>query len=244
MNGLFLYAHRGASATAPENTLAAFREALAAGADGIELDVHLSADGVPVVIHDDTLERTTDGAGPVSAQSAALLQSLDAGSWFSPEFSGEPLPTLAETLQLLAGHLRVNLEVKDHRAGLAILNLLRDFPATEVVVSSFDHALLTALRNHAPALSLAVLQAGGDWRQALSRAQAINACAFHAHANLVSRPLLAACRRVALPVFAWTVDEPRQARALARIGVAGVFTNDPAGLRWHFPGDNLDVAGA
>ena len=236
MNGLFLYAHRGASATTPENTLAAFRDALAAGADGVELDVQLSADGVPMVIHDDTLERTTSGSGPVAGHPAARLRALDAGAWFSPDFAGEPLPTLAETLQLLAGRLRINLEVKDRQAGTAVLDLLRDFPAAEVVVSSFDHALLATLRSHAPELPLAVLQAGGDWHRALARAQALNACAFHTQAELVSRPLLAACHRVPLPVFAWTVDDPRQARDLARIGVAGVFTNDPARLRWHFPG--------
>jgi glycerophosphoryl diester phosphodiesterase len=235
MNRLFIYAHRGASATAPENTMAAFRHALEAGADGIELDVHLSADGVPVVIHDDTVERTTDGTGPVAAHPAALLQALDAGSWFSPHFAGEPLPTLAEVLRLLAGRLRINLEVKERRAGLALLRLLRDFPAAEVVVSSFDHALLTTLRSHSPDLPLAVLQAGSDWHRALALARALRACAFHAHADLISRPLLAACHRWQLPVFAWTVDDPSQARDMARIGVAGVFTNDPAGLRWHFP---------
>lgn len=235
MSGLFLYAHRGASATAPENTLAAFRYALEAGADGIELDVHLAADGVPVVIHDETLERTTDGSGKVAAHPAALLQTLDAGSWFSPHFAGEPLPTLAEALRLLAGRLRVNLEVKEPRAGLAVIELLRDFPAAEVVVSSFDHALLAELRRRAPDLRLAVLQAEGDWHRALARAAALRACAFHPHVDLVSRPLLAACHRLQLQVYAWTVDAPGLARALVRGGVTGVFTNDPGGLRWHFP---------
>jgi glycerophosphoryl diester phosphodiesterase len=235
MSRLFVYAHRGASAEAPENTLAAFRRALDAGADGIELDVHLASDGVPVVIHDDRLERTTDGSGAVAALRAAQLQSLDAGSWFGPHFAGEPLPTLEEALRLLAGRLRINLEVKEARAGLAVLDLLQAFPTAEVVLSSFDHALLAALRRTAPDLPLAVLQATGNWRRALARAAALRACAFHPHVDLVSRPLLAACRQRQLPVFAWTVDDVGQARALARAGVAGVFSNDPAGLRWHFP---------
>lgn len=236
MRGLFLYAHRGASATAPENTLAAFRHALEAGADGVELDIHLSADGVPVVIHDETLERTTDGVGPVAAQPAAALRVLDAGFWFSPSFAGEPLPTLGEALRLLAGRLRLNLEVKESRAGLAVLELLRGFPTADVVISSFDHALLATLRAHVPDLPLAVLHNAGDWRRALVLARDLGSCAFHPRADLVSRQLLAACHGMELPVFAWTVDDPRQARALARIGVAGLFTNDPAGLRWHFPG--------
>lgn len=232
---MFLYAHRGASAEAPENTMAAFRRALAVGADGIELDVHLSADGVPVVVHDETLERTTDGAGPVSARSLAGLASLDAGGWFAPEFSGEGLPTLAEVLRLLAGRLRLNLEVKDARAGLAVLDLLRHFPQTDAVLSSFDHSLLARLRRVAPDLPLAMLVAAGDWHRTLAKAASLRACAFHPHVDLISRPLLAACRRLDLPVYVWTVDDPDVARSLARIGVAGLFTNDPAGLRGHFP---------
>ena len=235
MSNLFVYAHRGASAEAPENTLAAFRRALDAGADGIEMDVHLASDGVPVVIHDDTLERTTDGTGAVAAHRAAQLQTLDAGSWFGPHFAGEPLPTLEEALRLLAGRLRINLEVKTAWAGLAVLELLPSFPAAEVVVSSFDHALLADLRRSAPDLPLAVLHETGSWRRALAGAAALRAGAFHPQVDLVSRPLLAACRRMQLPVFVWTVDDAGRARTLARAGVAGVFSNDPAGLRRHFP---------
>ena len=98
MNDFFIWAHRGASASAPENTLAAFRAAEAAGAAGIELDVHLSADGVPVVIHDETVDRTTDGHGPVAALTLCRLRQLDAGRWFAPAFAGEALPTLEEIL--------------------------------------------------------------------------------------------------------------------------------------------------
>ncbi|MCM2264906.1 MAG: hypothetical protein NDI73_06925 [Desulfuromonadales bacterium] len=235
MRELFLYAHRGASVEAPENTLVAFRRALEVGADGIELDVHLSADGVPVVIHDETLERTTDGVGPVASHGSEELQTLDAGFWFDPHFAGEPLPTLEETLSLLAGRLRLNLEVKDSRAGLAVVALLRHFPTADVVLSSFDYGLLARLRRAAPDLPLAVLLDAGNWQRALVRAEALRACAFHPRADLVSRPLMAACRRLQLPVFPWTVDTPAQARGLVRMGVAGLFTNDPAGLRGFFP---------
>lgn len=228
---MFLYAHRGASAEAPENTLAAFSRAVEVGADGVEFDVHLSADGVPVVLHDDTLERTTDGAGPVARWTADGLGELDAGSWFAPEFAGEQLPTLEATLTLLAGRVRLNLEVKDRRAGLAVIELLERFPGGDVVVSSFDVELLTGLRCAAPDLPLAVLLDDGNWRRALARAESLRACALHPRADLVSRPLLAACRRLQLPVIPWTVDDPSLARSLARAGVAGIFTNDPAGLR-------------
>jgi glycerophosphoryl diester phosphodiesterase len=231
MNRLFIYAHRGASAEAPENTLAAFRRAVEVGADGIELDVHLSRDGLPVVIHDDALDRTTDGEGFVAAYDCEELRTLDAGSWFDPGFAGEPLPTLDETLSLLAGRLRLNLEVKDARAAMAILEQLHDYPQAEVVISSFDYGVLSGLRRVAHDLPLAVLYDSGNWRMALARAEALRAVAFHPHADRITRPLLAACRQLRLPVFVWTVDEPQQARSLARLGVAGVFTNDPAGLR-------------
>lgn len=231
MSGLFVYAHRGASALAPENTLAAFRHALQAGAAGVELDVHLSADGTPVVIHDETLERTTDGRGPVAGYTIEALQRLDAGSWFDPLFAGERLPTLAETLSLLAGRLRINVEIKESRAGLAVLDLLRHFPQADVVVSSFNYDVLARLRREAPQLPLAVLQDGGNWRQGLARAEALRACAYHPQAAMVSRPLLAACRAVHLPVLPWTVDDPAQVRLLVRLGVAGLFTNDPAAVK-------------
>jgi glycerophosphoryl diester phosphodiesterase len=233
MTPLFLYAHRGASAEAPENTLAAFCRAVETGADGIELDVHLCADGVPVVIHDETLERTTDGCGQIATCSLARLRKLDAGSWFAPIFAGERVPTLEDTLRLLAGRLRLNLEVKDTRAGMAVLELLRHFAQADVVVSSFAYPLLSQLRRAAPDLPLAVL-AGSDWHRAVARAAALRACALHPHVDLVNRPLLAACRQLQLPVLAWTVDDPSRARTLARLGIAGLFTNDPAGLRRQF----------
>lgn len=236
MTPVFLYAHRGASAEAPENTLAAFRRALECGADGIELDIHLSADGVPVVLHDDRLERTSDGSGAVADRTVAELAELDAGSWFSPEFAGEPLPTLEETLGLLAGRLRLNLEVKDSQAGMAVLDLLRGFPGADTVISSFDHALLAKLRRAAPDQPLAVLLEDSRWRQALARAEALRACALHPHDALIGRPLLAACVRLQLPVIPWTVDDPVRARTLVRMGVAGFFTNDPGRLRRYFAG--------
>jgi glycerophosphoryl diester phosphodiesterase len=229
--GLFLYAHRGASADAPENTLAAFRRAIAAGADGVELDVHLSADGVPMVIHDATLGRTTDGDGRVGAYPAAELALLDAGSWFAADYAGEPVPTLSEVLDLLAGKLRINIEIKDAAAALATLDALADFPGAEVILSAFDRAALHALRGVDRRIPLALLSDGGGWHRLLAEARALNASALHLRADLVRRPLVARFREAGLPVYAWTVDVPGEARSLARAGVAGLFTNDPAGLR-------------
>jgi glycerophosphoryl diester phosphodiesterase len=225
-----ILAHRGASLQAPENTLAAFRAARAVGADGIELDVHLSADGVPVVIHDETLERTTDGRGRVDERTLIQLQQLDAGSWFDPAFAGEPLPTLEQVLDWAGDRLRLNVEIKAAAAGRAVLDLLAGFPRARVLVSSFDHALLAALHEREPRLPLGFLVDTPFWRRALARAAACRAASLHPRVDLVSRPLLTACRRAGQAVYPWTVDAPEPARRLRSLGVAGLFTNDPAGL--------------
>lgn len=228
---MFLYAHRGVSARAPENTLTAFRLALADGADGVELDVHLSADGVPVVIHDATLERTTDGKGAVADCAAQELSRLDAGSWFSADFAGEPVPTLREVLALLSGRLRVNVEIKGAAAALAALDVLKEFPGTDVVFSSFDQSVLRELRLVDARVPLAVLSDEAGWHRLIPLALELRASAVHRRADLVSRPLLAAARAAGLPVFAWTVDAPDQARSLQRAGITGLFANDPVALR-------------
>lgn len=226
----FLWAHRGASCCAPENTLAAFHAAMTMGADGLELDIHLSSDGVPVVIHDETLERTSDGCGPVARVSLAELQRLDAGGWFAAEFAGEPIPTLAAVLANFGGRLRLNLELKEFRAGLAVLELLSHYADADIVISSFNLHLLYRLRRADDTLPLAVLCDTVNWRHALAVAREISACAFHPAVERVSRPLLAACRQAGLPVHVWTVDSAGLARSLTRAGVAGFFTNDPATL--------------
>ncbi len=107
-----IFAHRGAKAVAPENTLPAFERALAMGVDGIELDVHCSKDGQLVVIHDESLERTTSGTGKVSDYTAAQLAKIDAGSYFNPAFAGTGVPTLAEVFDLVGNRCRVNVELK------------------------------------------------------------------------------------------------------------------------------------
>ncbi len=227
----FIWAHRGASADAPENTLAAFREAQAQGAHGIELDVHLSGDGIPVVMHDDTLERTSDGRGRVCDFSLRELQRLDAGSWFSREFAGERIPSLAEVLSWADDRMRLNLELKTRPAGEAVLSLLAEFPRCRVLVSSFNHALLAFLRAKSPTLPLGFLCDSRAWRLALARAERAGAESFHPRQNLVSRPLVKRCRQGGLSVYPWTVDDLERGCRLRRLGVAGIFTNVPGAFR-------------
>jgi len=231
MSAPFLWAHRGDSAWAPENTIAAFAAAVESGADGIELDVHLSSDGIPVVIHDETLERTTDGSGLVARTTSQQLAGLDAGSWFSPDFSGEKIPLLSDVLRVFSGCLKLNLEIKDFRAGVAALDLVRQYPDADILFSSFDHNVLRQLRHADQSLSLAVLFAGGSWRRAVRFAIELKAYSFHPEAGKVHRPMLAECRQAGLHVHVWTVDEPSLARSLVRSGVSGIFSNDPLKLK-------------
>jgi glycerophosphoryl diester phosphodiesterase len=227
---IFVWAHRGASGRAPENTLAAFRAAEADGADGIELDVHLSRDGVPVVIHDETLERTSSGRGPVGAMRFAALQELDAGSWYAPQFAGARLPSLAEVFAWAGNRLRINVEIKDAAAGRAVLALLQAHPEVRVLVSSFDHRLLARLRGSAPHLPLGFLCESRLWQRALARAVAAAAESFHPRADRTGRRLVQACHRHGLRVYPWTIDDPQLATRLLRLGVDGFFTNQPG--RW------------
>lgn len=230
MSDFFIWAHRGASAEAPENTLAAFRAAEAAGADGIELDIQLSRDGVPVVIHDDTVQRTTDGRGDVGGLRLRQLRQLDAGSWFSPAFSGEPVPTLEEVLAWAGGRVRLNLEVKAARAADALLELLPAFPEADVLISSFNLRLLEALRLRDERLPLALVTDTRFWRRLLKRAAALRAESLHPRHELVSRSLVQACHRGGLRIYPWTVNFPERSLKLSRLGVDGVFSDDPRRL--------------
>ena len=224
---IFVWAHRGASGVAPENTLAAFMLAEQAGADGIELDVHLSRDGVPVVIHDESVDRTTDGCGPVSTFTLHNLKRLDAGRWFAPEFLGEPIPTLADVLSWANNRLRLNIEIKSTQAGRAVLAILDEYPEANVLVSSFQHGLLFALRQISPDLPIAFLTDSRFWRVALKRAVACRAESFHPPVQHTTRLLIRACHRLGLAVYPWTVDESGQQRRLVRMGIDGLFTKHP-----------------
>jgi glycerophosphoryl diester phosphodiesterase len=233
MNDFFIWAHRGASAVAPENTMVAFRAAEAAGAGGIELDVHLSRDGVPVVIHDETVDRTTDGHGRISELSLVQLRQLDAGGWFSPPFAGEAVPTLEAVFAWAGDRLRLNVEIKAVPAGLAVIELLRAYPLARVLISSFDHALLERLHLQSPDLPLGFLVDSRFWGRAVRRAVGCQAESVHPRYDLFTRSLMAACRRHGLAVHCWTVDRPDVCSSLRRLGAAGIFTNDPALIARH-----------
>lgn len=223
----FVWAHRGASASAPENSMAAFRAAATAGAGGIELDVHLSRDGVPVVIHDETVDRTTDGSGPVAGKRLSELRDLDAGSWFSKQFADEKIPLLTEVLAWAGDRLRINIEIKDAGAGQAIVETLKNYSTARVLVSSFNHKVLFRMRELDSALPIGFLVDSRFWRMALRRAVDCSAESFHPPQQYVTRALVSTCHQNNLAVYPWTVDDLSRKCSLRRLGVDGFFTNQP-----------------
>ena len=228
-------AHRGASAAAPPNTLAAFAAALELGADGIEFDVRLCADGVPVVIHDATVDATTDGSGPVANMTLSALRELDAGSWFDGSFAGERIPTLAEVLEAVGGRMQVNVELK----GGALLNdrleravaaeIERHGLAEQVLLSSFNPLILRRVQRIDPLLSTGLLYTStarpkiGISRLIAPRPHA----AVHPHHTLVDEGHVQWARRHGYRINVWTVDDAAQMRRLIDLGVDGIITNVP-----------------
>ncbi|MDR7485376.1 MAG: glycerophosphodiester phosphodiesterase [Armatimonadota bacterium] len=227
-------AHRGASGEAPENTLAAFRRALELGADAVELDVHLSADGVPVVIHESLLDRTTDGRGLVRDYPLDALRRLDAGRWFGERFAGERIPTLAEALEVLRA-VRVIVEIKNgpvYYPGIAarVADTVRAVGHRAVTVSSFDHPVLLEVRKAAPDLSTAVLYMG-RFTDSLWLARETGADVLQPYWAWITPDLIEAAHAAGRRVEAWTVDEPRHARFVIDLGVDGIITNFPDRIR-------------
>jgi glycerophosphoryl diester phosphodiesterase len=224
-------AHRGASGTAPENTLAAFRRAVDVGAPMIELDVQLTRDAQVVVLHDDTLDRTTNGRGPAARHTLASLRELDAGAWFDDRFAGERVPTLAEVLAAIP--IAVNVELKssegaaDDLEARVLAEVLATASLDRVVFSSFDPRRLEGLRALCREAELAVLWHRVRIGDALGLAERVGARALHLRKDRVSEAGLAAARARGLAVRVWTVNAPRDFHRLAAAGVDGVFTDFP-----------------
>lgn len=230
-----IVAHRGAAAERPENTLAAFRRALEAGADGIECDVQLTRDGEVVVIHDERLERTTDGTGWVRDHTLRELQVLDAGGWFGRRYRGERIPTLHEVLAAAAGRARlINVELKNTRLrypGLEarVLRLLHRFGVLgTTVVSSFNHASLRRIRDLEPRARIGMLPRA--LRAPVARALRLGAEALHPARTEVTARLVRGAHAAGLRVRVWTVNSAEELRRMRAWGVDAVFTDDPAAM--------------
>jgi len=224
-------AHRGASAAYPENTLQAFNAAADAGAHMCEFDVRRTRDGEVVVIHDATVNRTTNGRGRVRSMDAAEIKRLDAGLRFGAQFAGERVPTLAEVAHALKGRCGMDVELKERGLEMRVCEILRHHGAIESsIVSSFDWEQLKLVLAADPRLRIAPL---ADKRPAalLEIARAIGAFAIAPRFDIVDPALCEEAHRSGLSVYTWTVDDSSAIRRLASAGVDGIMTNDPRILR-------------
>ena len=255
MNYPLIIGHRGASALAPENTMAAFRKAIEAGADGIEFDVRLSRDGLPVVIHDDTLRRTASRAERVADLSAHELRNVNVGSWFSTargyttdDYSAEGVPTLQQLLDDFSAnnallYLELKCETRDVPQIVAVTcRMLADHPVRErVIVECFDLSAIGEVKRLAPEIKTAALfepnlrKPGSllSGQGLVGQATTAGADQIALHYRLAKKKTVEAAREAGLKVVVWTVDDPKWLTHARDYGIEGLITNDPTLLVSH-----------
>lgn len=266
-------AHRGASAHAPENTLAAFQRAIDLGAQWFELDCSLTVDGEVVAIHDDTVDRTTSGSGQVDEMTLAELKRLDAGSWFDSSFSGERIPTLGEALDAANGHIGVYIEIKDSdddgAVSAELLSLAHDRKTLlpdlrqetqeriensgsknlvltrkvidevrergmekQVVIQSFSPIVCAVALIEAPEIRTELLAKSKrmnttQWAWFMHWAELLDPPGFNVHRKDVTPKLIKDLHRDGKTIAVWTVDDARDMKRLAQLGVDAIITNHP-----------------
>jgi len=249
MNKPLIIAHRGASALAPENTLAAFRKALADGADGVEFDVRLTKDGEVVVFHDATLRRLSDQKSLVSSLTAAELQKIDVGSWFArrgktdadEDFSGETIPTLIQLLDFLKdfkGLIYIELKCRESEieklSGAVCEIISHSHLLPQIIVKSFQLEVIPAVRKFCPQAKTAALFAPKimtilrKGKSLVNIADELGADMLSVHFSLATRKLMKKAEKLNLPVTIWTADNPRWIKRAFDLGLFAVITNNPA----------------
>ena len=229
-----LIVHRLGGALAPENTLAGLAITVQLGYKAVEFDVMLSSDGVPLVIHDETLERTTNGEGKVAEHDASALRLLDAGSKHHAAFAGEKIPTFAEVLRACERYgILPNVEIKpargfDVETAKAVISTIAAHwqSKTLPLLSSFSYAALETVRDIAPHMprALAVVQVPADWQQQVTT---LGCTGFHVSAKENDIALLSECRKFGMQMAIWTVNDLPLADALFAAGMDAVFSDRP-----------------
>ncbi len=231
--------HRGAKAYAPENTLASFHAAADLGIEWVEMDVKLTKDGVPIIFHDDELNRCTNGSGLVAETDFKIIQELDAGHWFGDSFMGEKIPTLEEALNAIIDRgLGLNLEIKPcpgrevETAEVALDFATRIWPddAPPPLISSFSHVSLESAMDVMEEWPRGLLfdEHFAEWREI---AEHLDAHTININGNKITRDLLDEYLEFAKPVLAYTINDPRKARELFDWGISGVFSDCPDAIR-------------
>lgn len=228
---LIAVGHRGASAYAPENTVAAFDEAIRLGAKAVEFDLRLTADGTPIVLHDETVDRTTNGSGPVALLDRFDLLTLDAGSWMHARFTGIRIPTLDEALLAISPHARPVIELKVPLAPEVVLRAIRRYDLEqEALVLCFVDEWLIPFRRASRDLALGLL--ADTWSQELpGRARHLAAELLCLNVDALGNPQVAACEAQGLEVWCFTANDVGMVAACAAMGVSGIITDRPDLIR-------------
>jgi glycerophosphoryl diester phosphodiesterase len=228
--------HRGAAGEAPENTLASFALALKQGAEGIELDVHLTSDSEIVVCHDPALDRTTNGSGLIYEKSWEEIKFLDAGIWFSEAHRGERVPLLREVFELVPQGILINVEVKhayEGRMEKALLAFLRESGRMEdVVISSFDHKVIQRIKKAEPRVKVGLLYAANliD-HAAYAKHIGVDVYSLHPHYQCIEKEDVASAAAAGLAIYPYTVNDLMDYKRMIASGVSGIITDYPAKLR-------------
>lgn len=243
--------HRGASSYAPENTLAAIKLAVDLGSDGVEFDVQLASDGVPVVIHDDDLRRTGSLSSKVADLSSEELRKVDVGSWFNvkypklsnADFVRQTVPTLTQVLDLLEDfHGLIYIELKPtninfHELTRAVCGVILDSPLLpQIIVKSFHLGVIREIKHHLPKVQTAALFGPGFirllWRRKhiVTIARECGADQISLHYSLVTKSFMSFAAAEDLLVTVWTVDDPKWVSQCRDLGIKATITNDPAKL--------------
>ncbi|MGM0420972.1 MAG: glycerophosphodiester phosphodiesterase [Bacillota bacterium] len=244
-NKFYIQAHRGYSGLYPENTLLAFEKALEAGADIIEFDIHISKDNEVFVIHDEELDRTTDGSGLIGEHTAAEIKNLDAGSWFSQEFAGEKIPTLAEVIDLIQGRAIINVEIKAWPSGYkkwretlaAACNIIESQNAwQDTMFISFDLQALIAAQNYKPSVFTGFIDPReGEELVKLDLLQFLDINGWHPFSKMVTKNLVKEAQKRGLYVItgAGKSKDNIKKEVIDRVelGVNGISTNYPTQAR-------------
>ncbi len=224
--------HAACKGHAPENTLAGIEAALRLGADAIEIDVHCTSDGVPVLIHDDAVDRTTDGTGSVHEMTFDAVRALDAGArQFAPQFQGQRIPTLAEVLDLTAGKALLQIEIKQAGIEDRVAAAVRDAGAIESCeVHSFAAKCVRAMRDVEPRIAAALLTDGRrviDWQEFFSFALSLDAQGVSVYHSWATPERVRQGQLRSLTFMVWTVDDEGDMRTMVDAGVDSICSNFP-----------------
>ncbi|MGL6023795.1 MAG: glycerophosphodiester phosphodiesterase [Cetobacterium sp.] len=232
-----ILAHRGSSGSAPENTISAFKKAIADGCDGFEFDVQQTKDGKLVVFHDWTLERTSNGKGYLREHTLEELKKLDVGSWFNKKFIGERIPTLEEALDIIPDHLLINIELKEENSRERgsenlLLQILKKYQNKNIIVSSFSHNLLHNLKRLDSSIKIGLLVEShllnlDKYIENLG----FEIIAYHPSKSFIAESDVQYLTSKNIDINVWTVNSIQDAKILKNMGVTRIITNFPKELQ-------------